>query len=93
MGTAAIAVKIDPEIKIRMKRLADARHRSTHWLAKEAIYQYVEREEKRESFRQEAIAAWNEYQTTGMHLSQDEVDAWLTKLEEGQDVEPPECHV
>jgi predicted transcriptional regulator len=93
MGTAAIAVKIDPEIKIRMKRLADARHRSTHWLAKEAIYQYVEREEKRESFRQEAIAAWNEYQTTGIHLTQDEADAWLAKLEEGQDVEPPECHV
>lgn len=93
MGTAAIAVKIDPEIKIRMKRLADARHRSTHWLAKEAIYQYVEREEKRESFRQEAIAAWHEYQITGIHLSQDEADAWLAKLAEGQDVEPPECHV
>lgn len=92
MVTTAIAVKIESEIKDRMKRLADLKHRSTHWLMKEAISQYVEREEKRESFRQDAIMAWNEYQTTGLHVSSEEADAWLAKLEEGQDVEPPECH-
>ena len=93
MATTAIAVKIESEIKDRMKRLADLKHRSTHWLIKEAIRQYVEREEKRESFRQDALLAWNEYQTTGLHVTSEEADAWLAKLEEGQDVEPPECHV
>ena len=39
--------------------------------------QYVEREEKRVSFRQDAINAWNEYQETGLHVSDDEVIAWL----------------
>lgn len=93
MATTAIAVKIEAEIKDRMKRLADLKHRSTHWLMKEAINQYLEREEKRESFRQDALLAWNEYQLTGLHVTSEEADAWLAKLEEGQDVEPPECHV
>ena len=93
MGTTAIAVKIEQETKDRMKRLAELKQRSTHWLMKEAILQYVEREEKSESFRQEALLARNEYQTTGLHVTSEEADAWLAKLEEGQDLEPPECHV
>jgi len=93
MSTIAVAVKIDPEMKDRMKRLAAARRRSTHWLMKEAISQYVEREEKHESFRQDSIKAWNEYQATGLHLKLEEADAWLAKLEDGQDVDPPKCHI
>jgi predicted transcriptional regulator len=59
---------------------------------REAIEQYVTREEQRESFRQEAQDAWNDYQTTGLHVTGVEVDAWLTELEAGNDVEPPACH-
>ncbi|PSO09596.1 transcriptional regulator [Sphingobium sp. AEW4] len=54
--------------------------------------QYVEREEKRETFRQDAIQAWDEYQQTGLHLTLEEADAWLAKLEAGEDAEPPKCH-
>lgn len=90
--STAVAIKIDPETKERMKRLADARHRTPHWLMREAIRQYLEREEKREAFRQDAIAAWNEYQSTGLHATLEEADAWLADLEAGKDVEPPECH-
>ena len=96
MSTATVrpvAIKIDPETRERVKRLADARHRTPHWLMREAIQQYVEREEKREAFRQDAINAWQEYQETGLHVTGEEVEAWLAKLEAGQDVEPPECHV
>ncbi len=87
-----VAIKIDPEIKERVKRLAESRHRTPHWLMREAITQYVEREEKRDAFRQDGLKAWNEYQANGLHITQDEADAWLAKLEAGQDVEPPECH-
>ncbi len=88
-----VAINIDPEIKERVKRLADARHRTPHWLMREAISQYVEREEKREAFRQEGIKAWAEYPVTGLHVTAEEADAWLAKLEAGQDIEPPECRV
>lgn len=95
MVTAAVrpvAIKIDDDIKARVKRLADARHRTPHWLMREAISQYVEREEKREAFRQDTLKAWESYRTTGLHVTATEADSWLEQLEQGSDVEPPECH-
>ena len=90
--TRPIAVKLEQDIRERIKRLAVTRQRTTHWMMREAIQQYVEREEKLETFRQDGIRAWNDYQTTGLHVTLEEADAWLGKLETGQDVEPPECH-
>jgi predicted transcriptional regulator len=87
-----VAIKIDADTKERVKRLADARQRSPHWLMREAIRQYVEREEKREAFRQGALQAWKGFQTDGLHATQREADAWLARLEAGKDAEPPECH-
>jgi len=88
-----VAIKIDEDTKARVKRLAEARHRTSHWLMREAITQYVEREEKREAFRQDTLKAWEAYRTTGLHVSADEADAWLVQLEAGNDTEPPACHV
>ena len=92
-ATAPLAVKVGQDLKDRMKSLAKVQHRSTHWIMLEAIRQYVYREEKRETYRQDGIKAWNEYQATGLHVTLEEADTWLAKLEAGQDVEPPECHV
>lgn len=95
MVTAAVrpvAIKIDEGTKARIKRLAEARHRTSHWLMREAITQYVDREEKREAFRQDTLKAWEEYRTTGLHVTADEADAWLAQLEQGNDIEPPACH-
>lgn len=86
------SIKLDEELKGRLQRLAESRRRSTHWIMREAIEQYVEHEEKRESFKQDALHAWKQYQQTGKHLTLDEADAWLAKLEAGEDAEPPACH-
>ena len=84
--------EIDTNTKERVQRLAVARQRSPHWFMHEAIKQYVECEEKRDAFRQDAIEAWDEYRATGLHTISGEADAWLAKLEAGQDVGPPACH-
>lgn len=91
-ATHPVAVKLDTEIHDRMKALAKVRDRSPHWMMREAIAQYVEREEKREALRQDAMRAWRSYQETGLHVTHAEADTWLAQLEEGQDREPPECH-
>jgi predicted transcriptional regulator len=92
-ANCSTTLKVDQGIKDRVKRLADARHRTPHRVMLDAISEYVEREEKREAFRQDGIRAWEEYQATGLHITHDEADVWLAKLEQGQDVEPPACHV
>ena len=86
------SLKLEAETKARLQRLADTRRRSTHWLMREAIQQYVEREEAREQLRQDALAAWSDYQTTGLHVTADEADAWLAQLETGEDADPPLPH-
>ena len=73
----ATSVKIDDELKSRVQHLARLRQRSAHWIMHEAIQQYVEREEARESFKQEALASWTAYQESGRHLTGQEVRAWL----------------
>ena len=87
-----VAIKIDEDTKARLKRLAEARQRTSHWLMREAMTQYVDREEKREVFRQETLKAWETFRENGLHLTADEADAWMAQLEQGNDIEPPECH-
>lgn len=89
----AISVKIDDNLRSRVRHLAEARDRSSHWIMCEAIRDYVEREEKREAFKQDALHAWEAYQQNGLHLTLEEADAWLARLEAGEDAELPECHV
>jgi predicted transcriptional regulator len=85
------SVKLDEATKERVNRLAVARDRTPHWMILEAIHQYVDREEKRESLRSEALLAWSEYQQTGLHVSAADADDWLTALSSGEDRETPEC--
>jgi len=87
-----IAVKLDQATRERLKRLADSKDRSTHWMLREAVAQFVEREEKREAFRQAGLQAWADYQATGRHVTHDEADAWLAKLEAGEEASTTECH-
>jgi predicted transcriptional regulator len=89
---ATTSLKLDMELKQRIQQLASARRRSAHWIMREAVEQYVSREEKREQFRADALAAWSDYRATGLHASAEEADAWLARLEAGEDVEAPQCH-
>ena len=86
------SLKLDSKMKQRIQRLAAARRRTPHWIMREAVEQYVEHEEKREQLRQDALAAWTHYQTTGLHLTAEEADAWMAKLDAGEDTGTPECH-
>ena len=91
-ASATTSLKLDADIKARVQRLAEARRRSPHWLLREAVAQYVAREEAMDRLRDDVQAAWADYQANGLHLTGEEADAWLTKLEAGEDCTPPECH-
>ena len=88
----ATSVKLNDELKGRVEQLAGQRRRSAHWIMREAIRQYVDREEARESFKQEALASWAEYQTTGQHLTGGEVLQWLTTWGNDAELDLPACH-
>ncbi len=86
-----VAIKIDEATRARVKRLADARHRTPHWLMREAITQYVEREEMREALRQDTLKAWDEYRATGLHATAEDVQAWLASWGTDNELPAPAC--
>ncbi len=42
--------------------------------------------------KQCALAAWAAYQATGKHVTAAEAEAWLARIEAGEDAEPPAAH-
>jgi predicted transcriptional regulator len=81
------------KLRERIQKLAEIRKRTAHALMLQAIESYIDREELREDFRQSGIEAHDEYMRTGLHLTNAETKAWLAELAEGNDVEPPACHI
>lgn len=90
---ATTSLKLDEDMRQRVQKLADVKRRSANWLMREAIERYVAQEEQREKLRQDALAAWAEFEATGLHVTAEEADAWMAELEAGADKEPPACHV
>lgn len=56
-------------------------------MMREAIEQYVKREDRRETFKEEAMASWAAYQETGRYVTGAEVREWLSTW--GTDEEQP----
>ena len=72
-----MGVKLDDEVRTRLKILGESRDRSPHWLMKTAITEFLDREEKLDIRNKEADEAFKEYQTTGQYVSHEKMDAWL----------------
>lgn len=89
---AAKSIKLDDALKGRIQQLAEARHRTPHWIMREAIAQYVDREEKREALRQDTLKAWGDFQANGLHATAEEVDRWLASWGTENELPAPECH-
>ncbi|MGE4334618.1 MAG: CopG family ribbon-helix-helix protein [Pigmentiphaga sp.] len=85
------SVKLDDELKERVQHLAASRRRTPHWIMREAIAQYVEREEKREALDRDTAKAWEEFQATGLHATGDEVDQWLASWGTENELPAPAC--
>ena len=68
-NTVALSIKLESSYKDRLSHLAVAKKRTSHALAREAIQRFVEQEETHENDRKEAIASYEEYLETGLHIT------------------------
>jgi predicted transcriptional regulator len=91
-GIQKPSLQLDEALSDRLQRLADARQQAPEELMRKAIEQYVDYDEDREQLNRDMVASWEEYKATGFHVTGEEVDAWLAKLEAGEDAEPPTPH-
>jgi predicted transcriptional regulator len=77
---APVSLKLDAGERARLAALGTTRKRSSHYLMREAVREYLTREEARQSFRDEAAEAWRDYEESGRHATQAEVDGWIDSL-------------
>ena len=79
-AASPVSIKLDPEDRSRLAALATARKRPSHYLMREAVREYLTREELQQDFADEAEKAWADYQQTGLHVTHAEIDAWAKSL-------------
>jgi predicted transcriptional regulator len=87
-----VSLKLATSERDRLTALAAARKRTPHYLMREAVSEYLGREEMRQSFRDEAARAWQDYKETGLHVTQDEVDIWIDSLGTRRPKRRPKWH-
>ncbi|MEE9102426.1 MULTISPECIES: CopG family ribbon-helix-helix protein [Pseudomonas] len=87
----ATSVKLDEEMLARVRELAELRQRSPHWIMREAIGQYVVREEQREKLKRDTEQAWEEFQATGQHVTAEAVENWLNSWGDEDEQAAPKC--
>lgn len=91
-ASSSVTVKLDPSVRGRIASLAETKKRTPHYLMKEAILEYIQREEARQRFIQAAEASYQHFKETGLHVTFDEFSAWVDEAENDPDTPIPTCH-
>lgn len=80
------------ETRRRVEEIAAQKNVPAEAIVREAVDDYLAREDGHAAAWRDALDAWEDYQKTGLHLTNDEVLEWLDKVARGEDAELPACH-
>lgn len=87
-----LLIDVDAATQRRLDVLAKSRRQSAALIVAEAIENFLDRVENLTEAERAAIATLERQKQTGLHLTAEEVDAWLAQLEADNDIDPPQCH-
>ena len=90
--TGSVTIKLDAADRNRIESLASAKKRTPHYLMKEAILDYVKKEEARQNFIAAAQSSFEHYKETGLHITLDELSAWVQQVQQDPHAPVPPCH-
>ena len=87
-----VTISLDDVDQDRIASLASAKKRTPHYLMKEAILEYLQKEEARQNFIAAAESSFVHYKETGLHITLDEFDSWVDQVQHDPNTPIPECH-
>ena len=88
----SLAISLDTALQEKVQQMVALKHATLDSIVHQALCEYVEREEKKIAFQQEAMTAWQNFQQNGLHLTGDEVMNWLDLWGTDKEMEIPQCH-
>ena len=91
-SVGSVTIKLDATDRARLATLAAARKRTPHYLMKEAILEYLQKEEARQNFIAAAESSFVHYKETGLHITLDEFDSWVDQVQQDPNTPIPACH-
>lgn len=83
-----ITVKLEQEMRDQLQQLSKIKQRSVHWMAIEALKQYIERELADETLKQQTLSRWQEIEQ-GEVVDNKSVIDWLDTWGDKKDQELP----
>ena len=87
-----VTITLDDADQDRIASLASAKKRTPHYLMKEAILEYLQKEEARQNFIAAAESSFVHYKETGLHITLDEFDSWVDQVKQDPNTPIPACH-
>lgn len=86
-------LSVDKALLDRLQALAEGQHRSTAALLHEALEDYVHRAEREEAaLLADTLERLADFEATGLHLTHDEVRAWMQARKRDPQAPMPPCH-
>jgi predicted transcriptional regulator len=93
-ASAFVCIRVDAPLRERVRTIAERKRRSANSIMKEAIEKFIDAEERRAAFQREVLESMRDYEETGLHLTLDEIKAWMDECRAaGEIVDMPECHL
>ena len=90
--SGSVTIKLDDADRDRIATLASTKKRTPHYLMKEAILEYVKKEEARQNFIKAAESSFEHYKETGLHITLDEFSTWVDQAQQNPGAPVPACH-
>jgi predicted transcriptional regulator len=87
-----VTIKLDATDRSRLKSLAVSKKRTPHYLMKEAIQAYLDKEEAERAVLARVDYSIDHYETTGLHVTLDEMRTWSKALRLDPNAHLPTCH-
>ena len=85
-------LQLDDSMQRQVEQLAAARNTTPLELVRKAVEYYAMEFETHDELLERAMASLADYEETGLHLTGEEVDEWLAKIEAGENPPMPPCH-
>lgn len=92
-ATMPMSLRVDTLLRQRLGHIAHLERRTAHALALDAVKTYVDIKEDEARWNTEAVESWNHYKETGLHLTHNEFDTWLSTWGTPSEAPVPPCHV
>lgn len=90
--TSTVTLKLDTTYRDRLKSLAVIKKRTAHYLMKEAIERYLQAEEAQQTILSSVDDSVAHFETTGLHITLNEVQAWTKEVKINRNAQLPACH-